>query len=67
MSILLIYPAVAILITVIVIAVKYRRPNPGSSRAHRRPGRVARGVAGGLAGAAVGMTLASLLGQTKRH
>ncbi|WP_446225050.1 hypothetical protein ACTWPB_08030 [Nocardia sp. IBHARD005] len=67
MSILLIYPSVAILITVVVIAVKYRRPNPGSPLARRQTGRVARGVAGGLAGAAAGMTLASLLSRTKRR
>lgn len=67
MSILLIYPAVAILITVVVFAVKYRRPNPASPRTRRRTGRVVRGIAGGLAGAAAGMTLASLAGRTRRR
>ncbi|MBF6302702.1 hypothetical protein IU459_34995 [Nocardia amamiensis] len=65
MSILLVYPVVAVLIAVVVIAV-VARPNPASARGRKRTGRVARGVVGGALGAAAGMTVAGLLGAKRR-
>ncbi|WP_280404564.1 hypothetical protein [Nocardia brasiliensis] len=65
-SLLLVYPVVAVLIAVVVIAVKMARPNPASTRGHKRTGRVARGVVGGALGAAAGMTVAGLLGAKRR-
>ncbi|MGY4101959.1 hypothetical protein ACW2Q0_20780 [Nocardia sp. R16R-3T] len=67
MSILLVYPVVAVLIAVVVIAVKLARPNPAPARGRKRTGRVARGVVGGALGAAAGMTVAGLLGGAKRR
>jgi hypothetical protein len=67
MSILLVYPVVAVLIAVVVIAVKVTHPNPAPARGRKRPGRAARGVVGGALGAAAGMAVAAMFGGSKRN
>lgn len=67
MSLLLVYPVVAVLIVVVVVAVNMAHPNPAHTRGRRRTGRKALGAVGGVLGAAVGMTLAGLAGVAKRR
>ncbi|MGV9679200.1 hypothetical protein ACWDSJ_28295 [Nocardia sp. NPDC003482] len=67
MSMLLVYPVVAVLVAVVVIAVKVAHPNPTPARGRKRAGRTVLGVVGGVLGAAVAMTLAGLAGVAKRN
>ncbi|SUD49617.1 Uncharacterised protein [Nocardia otitidiscaviarum] len=60
MSMLLIYPAFAVLVVVVVIVVKVRHPAPAPARGRRK--RVGRALAGGAVGRGpVGMMVAGLL------
>ncbi|SUD49518.1 Uncharacterised protein [Nocardia otitidiscaviarum] len=65
MSMLLIYPAFAVLVVVVVIVVKVRHPAPAPARGRRK--RVGRALAGGAVGAAVGMMVAGLLSIAPRR
>jgi hypothetical protein len=70
MAILLVYPAVLVLVAVVIVVVRStsRRPGAATGRTHRKwTGRKALGFAAGALGASVGMALVGLAGVGKRR